>query len=620
MCKRSALLMAGFMLFLGIPRGLPAQIDSLNTLLRQVAGDSAKMEILNELIARTAYNDTEAALAYAQQFDSIAQQGENTERQAHALKLLGIVQYVDGDHEASMISYQHSLDLYMQLQDTFNIGMINNNIASVFSERTLYEKALDYQKRAKHWFDQTADLEWQALIVQNIAGEYEKLDRPDSALIMYEEALRRYDSPDVAQNAYAPLYRSRRALIVANLCRIYAMMDKTALAIQYGEELVNDPNAGIDQYAQMQVLNALGKSYLAAGQIDRAQQNAQASLDLAEELGNQVLAISNTEILIRVAEIRREYPRAFRLQKAFIELRDTYFDVEREKSLNELSTKYETEQKEQEIALLAASNQVKDLKIAKAQRERWLWGSGLFLVVLITGILAYFFRVNTHKNRQLAEKNTFIQKALTEKEALLREIHHRVKNNLQVISSLLSLQERRLKGQEGLRAIQESRNRVQSIALIHQNLYQQNNLSRIDMTHYFNELAGQIRSSFAAGEQGVDIMLEIDPVELDVDSVIPLGLITNELLTNALKYAFSESERGRIDLSFKKQEDGQWLLRVKDNGVGIPQEHLTGSGHSFGMKLIRIFAQKLQSTLQIDNEQGTHISLLIPQQHLKLVS
>lgn len=599
---------------------LGAQVDSLKNILAQADSDSLRMEVLNELIARTAYTDTDASLDYASQFDSLAQASGDQERQAHGLKLLGIVEFVAEDYEASITHYQESLEVYRRLQDTFNIGMIHNNLGSVFSDRAQHQRSLDYFRKAAEWFTLAEDAEWQVLVLQNMASIYQETGQLDSALVMYTDALYRYEKPQVKQDAYQPLYEARRGMILVNLANVLTSMGRHEEAIRYGERVANNATVELDEYTQMQLLNALGRSYLAGGEVSRAEEQLQASVALARKLGNRIMTANALEYLVEVARQQGQYRIALAYQDEYLLLKDSLFEASRDEALTELATKYETEQKEREIALLASSNQVKDLQIAKVNRERLLLGLALLLVLIVAGILAFFFRINRQKNQQLTEQKEVIEQALTEKEALLREIHHRVKNNLQIISSLLSLQERRIQGAEGKQVVQESRNRVQSIALIHQNLYQQENLSRIHMEPYLTQLSEQIRRSFDLGQREIDIQLEVDPVELDVDSAIPLGLITNELLTNALKYAFTEAERGRIEVSFTKKGDDQWLLRVHDDGVGIPQKKLVADGDAFGMKLIRTFAQKLQSTLQIDTQMGTAISLRIPAAQLNNLS
>lgn len=599
---------------------LSAQIDSLKSLYQSTSSDSVRMEVLNELIAYTAYNDISQALRYGHQFDSIAAGIGHDERIAHGKKLLGICYYVAEQYDRSVQYYLASLEGYKLLRDTFDIGMIYNNIASIYDVTDDPEQALEYFGQAKAYFDQTDDLEWQALIRQNLATQYEKTEQPDTALIMYREALELYERPEVRANAYGPLYNSRLAMVLVNLSRIHSLRGENELSISYGERALSLSDVDLDPYSLMQAKNALGKAYLEEGNLTLATGHLRESLGLSRELGNNVMIANNLGFLAEAYQYRGDYRRAFEAKNEQSRVVDSLFDKRREEAMNELITRYDTEQKEQEIALLQSSNQIKDLQIAKAQRERWLWGGGLLMVLTLAGVFFFFFRLNSHKNQLLAEQNTTIQRALNEKEALLREIHHRVKNNLQVISSLLSLQERRMQGETGVLALQESRNRVQSIALIHQHLYQQEDVSRIRMPEYFAELVRQVQSGFAEENKQVVIDLRIDDVRLDVDSVIPLGLIANELLTNAFKYAFRQKQAGRIELAFRQKADGAFLLRVSDDGIGLPVDQVDGKGNSFGMKLIRTFASKLKSELQIASDAGTQVSLHIPSNQLNQVA
>ena len=607
-------------LLLVLSSNLAAQIDSLRSLYQTTASDSVRMEVLNELIAYTAYNDITQALKYGHQFDSIAASTGDDERIAHGKKLLGICYYMAEQYDRSVEYYLASLEGFKLLRDTFDMGMIYNNIGSIYDVTDDPQQALTYFGQAKAYFDQTNDLEWQALIRQNLATQYEKIEKPDTALIMYQEALDLYERPEVKASAYGPLYNSRLAMVLVNLSRIHALRGENELSISYGERALSLSDAELDPYTLMQAKNALGKAYLEEGNLTLATANLGESLQWSRELDNNVMTANNLGLLAEAYQYRGDFRRAFEAKNEQSRLVDTLFNERREQAMNELITRYDTEQKEQEIALLQSSNQIKDLQIAKVQRERWLWGGGLLMVLTLAGVFFFFFRLNSHKNQLLAEQYNTIQHALNEKEALLREIHHRVKNNLQVISSLLSLQERRMQGESGVLALQESRNRVQSIALIHQHLYQQEDVSRIRMPEYFSELVRQVQSGFAEEGKQVDIDLRIDDVRLDVDSVIPLGLIANELLTNAFKYAFRQKETGRIELAFRQKEDGAFLLRVSDDGIGLPTDQIDGKGNSFGMKLIRTFASKLKSELQIASEAGTRVSLYIPSNQLNQVA
>jgi two-component sensor histidine kinase len=191
----------------------------------------------------------------------------------------------------------------------------------------------------------------------------------------------------------------------------------------------------------------------------------------------------------------------------------------------------------------------------------------------------------------------------------LKEIHHRVKNNLQVISSLLNLQSKNISDEKALQALNEGKNRVRSMALIHQNLYRDDNLMGVDVQQYIEKLIESLFTSYNIQINKIALQTNIDKIELDVDTVIPLGLILNELISNALKYAFENTEKGILQIDLQLV-DKKLLLRVKDNGKGLDKEKLVTS-QSMGYKLIQSFLQKLQATMNIEVDNGTCIELFI---------
>jgi len=197
--------------------------------------------------------------------------------------------------------------------------------------------------------------------------------------------------------------------------------------------------------------------------------------------------------------------------------------------------------------------------------------------------------------RKIAEEE--LRSSLREKEVLLKEIHHRVKNNLQVISSLLSLQSEYLEDPEMVRAFKESQNRVKSMALIHEKLYQSRNLAEIDFADYLRELTTQLLRSFGIGAHGVYLNVNASRVLLAVDRAIPCGIIVNELVTNALKYAFPDGREGHIDVDLFLVDDDRIRLTVRDDGVGFPAHIDVQSTESLGLTLVRMLAEQVQGTL-----------------------
>jgi two-component sensor histidine kinase len=198
---------------------------------------------------------------------------------------------------------------------------------------------------------------------------------------------------------------------------------------------------------------------------------------------------------------------------------------------------------------------------------------------------------------------------LVEKEWLLKEIHHRVKNNFHIVASLLEIQSSYLKNQEALSAIKESQHRIHSMSIIHQKLYQSENLSTIHMPEYIYELVEYLRESYLIRDN-IGFALQIENIELNHASAITLGLILNEAITNAIKYAFGNAEGGQISISLARISDSQTLLTIADNGRGLPVDFKARIGSSMGMELLQGLTDDLGGTLSIDTNGGTHIKVV----------
>ena len=211
--------------------------------------------------------------------------------------------------------------------------------------------------------------------------------------------------------------------------------------------------------------------------------------------------------------------------------------------------------------------------------------------------------------RKQAEEQ--IKESLQEKETLLLEIHHRVKNNMQVIISLLNLQSASIQDEKVRLLLKESSSRVNAMALIHNFLYQSKSLSQIDLGQYFHSLCSSLVSMYKAS--GVEINVEADHIKLNMDQAIPCGLIINELVSNALKHAFPEKKSGRIRIEARKTDELHYILNINDNGVGLSDEVFQGKMESLGLKLVRGLAEnQLGGSLSVSRDQGTSFTIEIP--------
>lgn len=260
--------------------------------------------------------------------------------------------------------------------------------------------------------------------------------------------------------------------------------------------------------------------------------------------------------------------------------------------------------KEKELSLsLSRENELKQQLLNDERNSRNVLLLGLSAMTLLGGIIFYQF-----KKQQ--KKNGIINKQSAELEVLNKEIHHRVKNNLQVISSMLDLQSQSLNDERATAIIKEGIQRVQSMAFIHQNLYQGNAVNSVNMNEYIKMLSNHLFQTYNIRTDKIQLHTQIEDLSLHTDTAIPLGMILNELISNALKYAFKGRESGAIWVTMKKN-DNELLLQVKDDGVGLHKDFNPDKTSSFGFEIIKAFLQKMKARMNVDGGNGTDVQIII---------
>jgi len=322
---------------------------------------------------------------------------------------------------------------------------------------------------------------------------------------------------------------------------------------------------------------------------------------------------------VAVSKLKRKYfdlvgnlDSAYIYAIATLDASEQLFEENRTRFIYDAESRYQKGKQDQKINDLLEKQELSAALLDLKKRQNAFMWLGICALLFISGLIFVLYRKNNKKSVTLTRQNDLIKKTLSEKEILLKEIHHRVKNNLQVVSSLLSLQSRFIQDEQALSAITEGKNRVRSMALIHQNLYQENNLTGVAVKPYFEKLIRSLFDSYNIDRERIKLYLEVDELTLSVDTVIPVGLITNELVSNALKHAFPKGRKGVLSVSVK--EVGQQLiLEVADNGIGIVDERIIEDSNTFGYKIINAFKEKLEADLKIDHEDGTRIRLFIAQ-------
>ncbi len=331
--------------------------------------------------------------------------------------------------------------------------------------------------------------------------------------------------------------------------------------------------------------------------------------DKYNELFDQSEAKNADHLLFPLLELKKDFytkkgdfKKALLIDDQMSELSKNLTQANNEYIIQELDAKYQKEIQDKEISYLNTQNESKS-KVVKQQRRTIIVGA--LALIFVSILLTMLFRLLKKVNKQ----KDIISKALSDKDILIKEIHHRVKNNLQLISSLLTLQGRGIDDKKAKSAIQDGKNRVRSMALIHQDLYMKDKLKDINLKSYLEKLTTDLFLTYKIDHSSIELKLDIDDIDLDVDTIVPLGLIINELITNSLKYAFPDNNKGILKVSLKEKYE-TLELEIVDNGVGFEAENVRND--SFGTTLISALTRQLRGKLTTDSSNGTKTILTIP--------
>lgn len=613
-------------------------IDSVLLLIKTTKNDSVKCTALNSLSLELCYRNTNAAFDYAHQATNIAERLNSFYLKQKSYLSTAICYDVKDDYnnckvffhraisaakfvkdksnlatvyyefgftnlnrnklDSSIVFLLQSIDIRKEMRDTGNLIQAYNMAAQVYRRMNNFNNAIDFYNRAIVLSQKIHDEYAVSIIYKNLGTLYRSNNKIDTALFYLTQALPLAQKFNVAEDINS---------IKLNTAFCYNDKHLFFQAVELFKTLDDTLYAKSDEYPLF--ILGKGQAYLGTKQLGDAYNYLSKALTLTYKKSRIEYAGIVNKSLAEYYEQSKNYALALQHYKKYKILYDSQYVESNTKNVDALATKYKTKEKEQEIELLNKESLLKDLQLKEKKRTILLNTLGLVLVTIVAGGTFYMYRSKKKTNKELEEKNTIISSSLKEKEILLKEIHHRVKNNLQVISSLLNLQSKNISDEKALQALNEGKNRVRSMALIHQNLYRDDNLVGVDVQQYIQKLIESLFTSYNIEIDKIALQTNIDKLQLDVDTVIPLGLILNELISNALKYAFADNHKGvlQVDLLIV---NNQLLLRVKDNGRGMDKEALKSS-QSMGYKLVQSFLQKLQASMNIETENGTNIELLI---------
>ena len=354
------------------------------------------------------------------------------------------------------------------------------------------------------------------------------------------------------------------------------------------------------------VFLARARLFETLGKEEKALQDLKSALATSTQSKTPTNQIKAYRKLAAIYLKNKNYQQAFFYDQKGDSIHDALFSTEVSGSIKALEKQILQQNSDEKIALLENQNRLKNENIRQQEKTHKANITLLILSGVLLLLLTYLIIIRTRNNNLLKGKNTEIEKALALNKMLVKEMHHRVKNNLQIVASLLGLQSRFAKNQNVFEAVTEGKTRVQAMSLLHQSLYKNEDLKTIPIQKYFYDVCENLISTFGLREQNIELNTEIQDIDMDLDQVVTLGMIVNECIINSIKHAFRRKKAGKILLEITRIKN---ILncRISDDGVGIPFVSIPEKSNSMGMQIISSFVKKLDGTITINNQSGTEI-------------
>ncbi|GEM_PF-350812 len=493
---------------------------------------------------------------------------------------IGVVLKKQSNYDEALNYYQRAEEIYVIENNYYGLANIYNNIGNVLREQQKFKKALEYFEFAIENRKKSKKLKRLSYTYNNIALVYDDLGQYDKAI----EYLEKSEKHKIAYDDYETL-----ASTYLNFSEVYLELNNSEKYYYYAD-----------------LSEQLSRKYFSDGVI-------------------RSIKVNNGKFEAQNGNYKKAY--AY-LATVFDEL-DT-LDLKSQKILaSVLQAHFREKENKSEINELWAandtlSNQKETLEYNQSISTKLIWALSIALIALavIFILLLRKQRALTEKKKELESTNDQLRETKlgsAEKETLLKEIHHRVKNNLQIIKSLIRLQNSSLEDERMNDILQEFEQRVSSMALVHESLYKSDDLAKVDVSSYYEDLINDLINAYNV-RQEITTEISIDIANLGLDTLVPLGLLTNEIISNSLKHGFDADTNGIIKVDLKSLNDGQFELNIGDNGKGFDFEQQRQNKSSLGTELILALVEQLDGEYEFKNEGGAYFRIIFKPQDKKAVT
>ncbi|MFD1602557.1 histidine kinase dimerization/phosphoacceptor domain -containing protein [Flavobacterium artemisiae] len=520
--------------------------------------------------------------------------------------LLADVNRLKGDLGKSLY-YSLACVKYMEETKDFDFAPdFYEQLAIAYKDLGKHDLSIELLKKAISILKSKEKMDYSSLysFTDLLSKELIQLKKPREALKEVQNIIKEYP----------PQKNNDKAIIYGSLAYCYNKNNEPKLAETNFIEMINlyERSNSIMDFDLSEAYFEFGKFYEERKNYDKAKVNFQKSLNFPKGIVELSQIKEANLYLFKIDSAKGNYITAIQYFQKYKDLNDSIFNEKKNKQIEELQILYGLEKKEKEVSNLKLEMDAEKQKTVHAQ-STIKFGVCLVAFLLVSIILFWISYQEKKKNNvllinqknEIDHKNEALQKLVIEKESLMQEIHHRVKNNLQIVMSLLSSQSSTLKNKEAFDAIQKSQHRLYAISLLHKKLYRTDIVREIEMENYINDLLHNFRDTFDM--QQIIFEVELDPLLLDEAQAVSVGLILNETITNAIKYGFPENQKGTILISMKSLENFKIKLQIKDSGIGFPKDF--DLSETLGINLIKGLAQQLDGEVSFFNENGAVVEI-----------
>lgn len=546
---------------------------------------------LNDRMWQQVFNNPDSAIIMGKSIIVLAKEEKNDKALAKSYAQIGVAFDLKGMPDSALPYFHKAIKIQETNKDSVGLSFSYNNLGLMYYAQYNYPSALKNLRKSLKIDESINDIESAAGSLINIGIILTYIDSLDESVRLYQKAADFYQKVDNQQGIVTAL---------SNMAKVhYAKKNyQKALENNLKVEAFYKKNGGHPE-ALSSCYNSLANTYLKMNQFNLALDYANKDLIVCEEgqLTNKKQFAYET--LNEVYTAQGNYEKAHAYLKKYTVLRDSILNENRTAVIEEMQTKYETEKTEKELTEIRLE---KETQVLKHQKEKQFFYAAIILFILLALILLMGYRSKQKINGLLKDKNQLNEAIIEQKEILLGEVHHRVKNNLQLINSIVELQAIDLQNDKAADVLVDIQKRINAIAELHQFLYQGEDVEKVEVNQYLNSLVEGLKRSFKQNQKTVKINTNIIKLDLDVKTAVPLGLIVNEMVTNSLKYAFKEIDKPEIKIKLFKNKN-QLILIVNDNGIGINENDKKSV--SFGMKMVKSLCRQLKAKMQIESNNGT---------------